>query len=127
MNRIKQSLFLICCCITLTSCNSNSLTQENAEKTIREFLTTHNIKTSELEVSPATVRKIGKTNIYSQFHTSVRVDFNSKDEQSLTLLFDFTRTPSNKWFLKSVEGVDGPIQELTNWLKTNKNVNIAAQ
>jgi len=127
MNRIKQILYLIFCCIALTSCNSNSLTQENAEKTIRAFLTTHSIKTSELEVNPATVRKIGKTNIYAQFHTNVRVDFNSKSEQNMKLLFDFTRTPSNKWFLQSVEGVDSPIQELTNWLKTKKNLNIKAQ
>jgi len=75
----------------------------------------------------ATVQKIGKTNIYAQFHTSVRVYFKRKDEQILTLLFDFTRTSNNKWFLKSVEGLDDPIQELSNWLKINKNVNIAAQ
>ena len=126
MKRIKQILYLFYCFTVLISCNSNSLTQENAEETIRTFLSDHSINTSRLEVSPSTVRKIEKTNIYAEFNTSVRVNFNSKDE-SFTLLFDFTRTPNNKWFLKSVEGVDGPIQELTNWLKTNKNLNIAAQ
>ena len=90
-------------------------------------MSNHSIKTSKLEVSPSTIKKIEKTNIYSQFNTSVRVYFNSKQEHGFTLLFDFTRTPDNKWFLKSVEGMDGPIQELTTWFTTNKNLNIAAQ
>jgi len=127
MKRIKISLFFIYCCIALTSCNRNSLTQENAESTIREFLKTNSIVTSELEVSPATVRKIGKTNIYSQFYTNVKVEFNTINKAGLTLLFDFKRTPNNKWFLKSVEGVNGSLQEHSNWLKANKNLNIAAQ
>lgn len=128
MKIIKQLLAFICCFTVLVSCNSsNSLTQENAENTIRKFLTDHSIKTSNLEVSPAAIQKTGKTNIYAQFHTSVRVYFNSEEQQPFTLLFDFTRTPHNKWFLRSVEGIEGPLQELTNWLETNKNLNIAAQ
>ena len=127
MKRIKQSLFFICCFTVFISCNRNALTQENAEKTIREFLSTHRISTSTVELSPSAIKKIEKTNIYSQFNTSVRVSFNSKNEQGFTLLFDFTRTPKNKWFLKSVEEVDGSTQELSDWLNRNKKLNIAAQ
>ena len=105
----------------------NSLTQANAETTIREFLSTHSITTSTLEVGPSTIQIIAKTNVYSQFNTSVRVSFRSKDDEPFTLLFIFTRTARNKWFLKSVEGLDGPVQELENWLNTNKHLNIAAQ
>ncbi len=127
MKKIKPSLYFICCFTIFISCNNNSLTQANAEKTIREFLSTHTIKTSTLEVSPSTIQTIAKTNVYSQFNTSVKVSFKSKVDENIMLLFLFTRTPRNKWFLKSVEGLDGPIQELENWLNTNKHLNIAAQ
>lgn len=127
MKKIKPSLCLICYFTVFISCNSNSLTQANAEKTIREFLSTHRISTSTFEISSSTIQKIEKTNVYSQFDASVRVSFKSKNEQGFTLLFDFTRTPKNKWFLKSVEEVDGSTQGLSDWLNRNKKLNIAAQ
>jgi len=129
MNNIKYLLILIYCCPAFISCNikSNSLTQENAEICIREFLASHSIKTSALEVSQTTIVKIGKTNIYSEYHTSVRTEFNAGNDQTLTLLFDFTRKPGNKWFLKSVEEVDDPLPELTEWLNSNKSLQIVAQ
>lgn len=127
MKKIIHFLFIIFCSIASSSSKSNSLTQENAEKSIREFLTTHSLKTTELEISPTTIIKIGKTNVYSESHTCVKVDFNISNNQSLTLLFDFSRKPKNRWFLRSVEEVDVPLQELTNWLKANKSVNITAQ
>ena len=129
MKRSKQLLYLIWCFVILLSCNinSNSLKQGKAEKAIRDFISKNRIETSEVVVTPQSISKIEKTNIYSQFNTSVRVNFNIKDEHGFTLLFDFTRTPDNKWFLKSVEGVDGPIQGLSDWLQTKKNLNIAVQ
>lgn len=128
MERIIKSFYFICCFSILISCNSNSLKQDQAEKTIREFLSTNTIQTSNGIVSAQTIHKIGKTNIFSQFNTSVKVYFNNKEGgQALALLFIFTRTPDNRWFLKSVEALDGPVQELSDWLKAREKLNIAVQ
>lgn len=129
MKAIKLSLYLICSLVFLLSCNitSNSLKQENAENTIRKFLSINTIETSEVIISPQTIKKIGNTNIFSQFNTSVKVYFSGKDGQDRMLLFIFTRTAKNKWFLQSVEEVGEPIKGLSDWLSTKKKLNIAVQ
>jgi hypothetical protein len=43
------------------------------------------------------------------------------------LLFDFARTTDNKWFLNSVEGIDSSSSELSEWLKTKRNLKIQVQ
>lgn len=126
MKTIKQAIYLICVFSILLSCTSNSLKQDQAEKTIREFLSGNSFETSKEIISPQTIQKIEKTNIFSQFNTSVKVYFKNKEgRKDFTLLFIFSRTPDNKWFLESIEGVDGTTQELSDWLKTKKNLNIA--
>ena len=127
MRELLTYLVLISC-VTFLSCNSNSLKQEAAERTIRQFLAEHPLTTEGVELSSNAIDKIEKANIYSQFYTSVRVNFKPRSNQEpLTLLFDFKRTTGNKWFLKTVEAVSGPVEELNPWLTANKNLNIPVE
>ncbi|MCW3073992.1 MAG: hypothetical protein JWP69_1061 [Flaviaesturariibacter sp.] len=128
MKQLTQTLLFACTIIFLCSCGkSNTLTQGNAEKTIRRFLADRPFATLAVVLNPAAISKIENTNIYSQFNTNVRVHFNRKEGQGYRLLFDFTRTPDNRWYLKKVEGVEDTPEELASWLATNKKLNIPAQ
>ncbi len=128
MKKLNQIFYILCGFAILFSCNSNSLKQDQAEKTIREFLNTNSFETSKEVISPQTIQKIEETNIFSQFNTSVKVHFNNNESaQGLILSFIFTRTPDNKWFLQSIETQGSTSQELSEWLKTKKHLNIAVQ
>ena len=121
----NPTFFVVFGFVLLLSCNSNSLKQADAENTIRKFLANNSIETSKENVSPQTIKKIGKTNIYSQFNTSVRAYFTNKKGNEFIILFIFTRTPDNKWFLRSIEAETDVSQELKGWIKARKNLNVA--
>ena len=111
----------ICFTLFMLSCNinSNGLPQEKAEKVIRDFLAAH--AGDRLTVlSPTSIAKIEKANIYSQFNTSVTVNFRNPNNTDFRMLFGFTKTAGNKWFLQSVEGRDNPSPEILLWQKSKK-------
>lgn len=120
---------MISCFAILGSCNeSNSLKQDRAEDGIRKYLSANSFETSQGAISSQTIQSIGKTNIFTQFNTSVKVYFNSKEPgQKLALLFIFTRTTGNDWFLESIESLDNTVPEITDWVRTRKNLKIAIQ
>ena len=99
----KKMVLCVLLLALLTSCNSNRLMQADAEKVIKEYLSNNPIEISGETLNSSSIKKIGATNIFSQFNTSIRVFFDTMAGQEITLLFIFTRTPKNKWFLKSIE------------------------
>ncbi len=127
MNRLKFSILVMGCIFVLSACNnSNSLKQANAEKVIRDFLTTHEILTPEQKLNPDQIILIEKPNVYSQFYTNVRVDVSDNSRQRLALVFDFKRSPNNKWVLQTVESADKN-EELKRRVIAHKNLNILTQ
>lgn len=128
MKNINLSFCLICCLMIFVSCESNSLKQDNAESAIRGYVTNNRFETSKESINPEAIQKIGKTNVYTQFNTSVRVYFYNKEgKQHTRLLFIFTRTPRNKWFLESVESFEGASAELADWAKHKRKLKIPVQ
>lgn len=126
MKCMAQSFYLLSCFALLLSCNkSNSLQWYQAENTIREYLFSNNIETAGGTVSQANIFKVEKPNIFAQFNTSVKVYFKNKTGgQGLPLLFVFSRTAKNKWFLSSVEPLDKPEPALAEWLKARQKLRV---
>ncbi len=125
--KAKHLFYLILSCSLLFSCGkSNALKQEDAERTIKAYLTENTFETSQEIISVETIRKIDQTNVFTQFNTSVKVHFSGKPEtRDSHLLFIFTRTPKNKWFLESIEAVGEVFSELAQWLTTKRQMNIS--
>jgi hypothetical protein len=124
MKQLTRIIYSICCLLVL-SCNWNGLKEEQAENTIRHFLAGNKLETPQTVITPETIAAFEKTNVFTQFNTSVKVHFNNRQgTQSTILRFIFTRTPKNKWFLTSVEAVDEPTQEIVNWFASKKKLDI---
>lgn len=127
MNSLKLFYVVIGCILGLYSCNdNNSLKPANAEKVIREFIASHQILNQQQKLNTAQIILIEQPNIYSQFYTSVRVSVLDSSQQRLTLLFDFNRSPKNKWHLQIVESADKN-EELKERVIAYKNLKIPAQ
>ena len=138
---MKKRIYLITTWVSflmLISCqfNSNNLKQENAENTIKDYISSFSIDNPEIAAqqnsfNAADITAIDKVNIYTQFRSSVDAHFNYKDtgsEKNLVLKFLFERTPDNQWFLISIESVEGVTSEhMKTWLERNKNLRIPVQ
>lgn len=124
--KAKHLFYLILSCSLLFSCGkSNALKQEDAERTIKAYLTENAFETNQEIISVKTIRKIDKTNVFTQFNTSVKVHFSGKPEtRDSHLLFIFTRTPKNVWFLESIEAVGEVSPELEQWLATKRKLKV---
>lgn len=127
MKKTFPMFLILLLAMFLEGCKSNALKEQNAAKAIREFVSTHNLRLPELEVSPTTLRTVSEPDVYSETETKVNATFQRGTEPAFTLVFHFTRKPDNHWFLFSIEGEEETSARLQAWLRTFPKLEIQVQ
>ena len=107
-----NKFYLLLLFITIVSCKSNRLKQDNVEKAIKEFVSNNSVNVT-WQVNPFDANSISSIEPISQFtenEANTIVHFKFKDswtKENLVLKFNFKKDLDNKWFLTSVVEVSG--------------------
>jgi hypothetical protein len=118
--------------ITFYSCNSNKkLNQKNAEKVIKEFISTHSVNSipgrEDCNFNLQSIAQFAPVSQFSEREATITIYLKCTQFDNLDLTFMFQKNIDNHWILMKINGGEYNNGVINNLIAPNQNINMIAQ